>query len=157
MDNQAGLQAKQRKSEYDRNRRNNPEYREKMRNRRRDNPEVSEREREYKKTFRNKPGQRERENEYHKIYRQTPTGKKNSTKQDWKRNGMIFTAEEFERIYNLYLTQELCNACDVKLTRGGMYMTNTKACCDHDHENGLFRHIICNSCNVNDNWKKHFC
>ena len=176
MDNQAGLQAKQiYHREYIQRRRTDPNYREREREydkKRRADPKVKERAREqwkkYSQANKDKiaeghqkrmldPEYREKRRQNVREYRQTPTGKKNSTKQDWKRNGMIFTAEEFERIYNLYLTQELCNACDVKLTRGGMYMTNTKACCDHDHENGLFRHIICNSCNINDNWKKHFC
>ena len=136
MDNQAAKTARQiYKREHHKKRMLDPEYREK-RKQRRGNLENREKRREYD---------------------QTPNGKKSKTKNRWKINGMLFTSEEFERIYNLYLTQELCNACDVKLTRGGIYNTQTRACMDHDHETGLFRHIICHTCNVHDNWKKHFC
>ena len=69
---------------------------------------------------------------------------------------MIFTEEEFKRIYNLYLIQEVCNACDIKLTRNGD-RSSTDATMDHDHDTHRFRHIICRSCNANDRWMKYFC
>ena len=134
MDNQAGLQAKQIK--------------------------LTARQiykREYNQRRRADPLFKEKEREYSKIYAQTPNGKKSRTKSKWKHIGMLFTEEDFERIYNLYLTQELCNACDVKLTRGERYTTQSRASMDHDHETGLFRHIICNACNANDKWKTYFC
>ena len=175
MDNQAGLQAKQIKltakqiyhREYDRKRRSDPKVKEREREYRTD-PKIREKliqnSREYRQANKDKIAEeyqkRSLDPEYRKKQRdraKTPNGKKIKMKSLWKTSGMLFTAEEFERIYNLYLTQELCNACDCVLTRGERYTTPTKACMDHCHENGLFRHIICQSCNVNDNWKKHFC
>jgi len=151
-----------------------PEYREKriqkVRNRRAEDPEFKERESEYHKKYRqaNKdkiaeghqkryadPEYREKRKQYGREYNQTPICKKSKKKDKWIRRGVLLTDKEFERIYNLYLTQELCNACDCVLTRGGM--CNTRACMDHCHETGLFRHIICHTCNTMDNWKKHFC
>ena len=93
---------------------------------------------------------------YNKEYSQTPNGKKFNKLRKWKYRGLIASNEELDRIYNLWLTQELCNACDVKLTRTGKN-SKTNATMDHCHETGRFRHVICNSCNIMDNWKKHFC
>ena len=159
MDNQAGLTARQiYKREYDRKRREDPEAIERDREcnrKRRENPEYKKKEREYARKRLENPEVREKQRQNSIEYRQTPTGKKSRTKSSWKHSGMLFTDEEFKRIYNLYLTQELCNACDCVLTRGGA--CNTRANMDHCHETGLFRHIICSSCNANDNWKKYFC
>ena len=92
---------------------------------------------------------------YREEYKQTPHGKKSNTLASWKHNGLHETQEELDRIYELYLNQELCNACDVKLTRNGV--NSTQAVLDHDHDTNRFRHIICRSCNCQDNWKKYFC
>tara|TARA_R110000851_G_scaffold138638_3_gene275395 strand:+ start:850 stop:1263 length:414 start_codon:yes stop_codon:yes gene_type:complete len=91
-----------------------------------------------------------------KEYSQTPNGKKVNTLKKWKSRGLSASKEELDRIYNLYLNQELCNACDCVLTRTGVH-SKTNITMDHDHSNGRFRHVICNSCNAHDNWKKHFC
>ena len=146
--------------EYNRKKRENPEYKKKEREyakKQRENPEVREKQRECDRKRRLDPEKKKKMIENRKEYIQTPNWKKSNTKTNWKRSGMIFTEEEFQRIYNLYLSQELCNTCDCVLTRGERYTTPSKACMDHDHETGLFRHIICHSCNANDNWMKYFC
>ena len=91
-----------------------------------------------------------------KEYNQTPNGKKTQTLSDWKRRGLQESPEDLDRIYELWQTQELCNACDCVLTRDGDN-SSTDASMDHDHITNRFRHIICRSCNTNDNWKKYFC
>ena len=105
---------------------------------------------------------KEKSKEYYKNnkekiaeYKQTPIGKKVNTISKWKTRGLEETEEELDRIYELYLTQELCNACDCILTRDGMCATDPTM--DHSHETHRFRHIICRECNSNDKWMKYFC
>ena len=89
-------------------------------------------------------------------YRQSPNGKKVHTLSSWKSRGLQESKEDLDRIYELYLHQELCNACDCILTRDGD-RSSTDASMDHDHDTHRFRHIICNSCNNHDRWKQYFC
>jgi len=78
-------------------------------------------------------------------------------KSRWKSKGLIDSDNDnYDRIYNLWLNQKYCNACDIELTRTDK-ITNTQACMDHDHKTRLFRHIICHKCNTYDFWKNYFC
>lgn len=94
--------------------------------------------------------------EYDRLWFQSPSGKKSNTLSSWKSGGLQESKENLDRIYELSLNQELCNACDIKLTRDGN-RNATDVTMDHDHDTGRFRHIICKSCNNNDNWKQYFC
>ena len=90
-------------------------------------------------------------------YNQTAQAKKIKTLHSWTYAlDLQESSEDLDRIYELRETQELCNACDVKLTRNGD-RCNTDATMDHDHNTHRFRHIICRSCNTMDTWKKYFC
>ena len=122
-----------------------------MRKYREDNKEKI---RETNKKYREE--NKEKKNEYKKIYCQTPNGKKKMTLTSWKYIGLKESSEDIDRIYELYLRQELCNACDIKLTRNGG-RCSTQACMDHDHDTHRFRHIICRGCNTKDSWMKYFC
>ena len=108
------------------------------------------------KKYNANPINKERDDLKKKEYRETPHGRKIRKLQEWKSRGLIASKEEKDRIYNLYLTQEFCNACDCILTRN-RDNSKTDANMDHDHSNGKFRHIICHGCNTSDSWKKHFC
>ena len=130
---------------------NKEKIKEKDRKYREENPEK-EKERHRKYYEANK----EKETERLRKYKQTPNGKKVNRISVWTNKlDLQETEEELDRIYELYLYQELCNACDVKLTRDGV--CSTQACMDHDHITHRFRHIICRSCNTHDKWKEHFC
>tara|TARA_R110002072_G_scaffold186409_1_gene343281 strand:- start:53 stop:619 length:567 start_codon:yes stop_codon:yes gene_type:complete len=97
---------------------------------------------------------REQMKKYNKKYKQTPHGKKVATLWNWKIYGLIETPEELDRIYELYITQESCSSCDVKLTRDGV--CSTQATMDHCHNTNRFRQVCCRACNIMDNWNKHW-
>ena len=94
---------------------------------------------------------KEKRAEYAKKYYQTANGKKSNKKSQWKRNGLIATEEEVERIYDLYLNQELCNTCNIKLTRTGKCVT-TDATLDYCHKTNKFSQICCWDCNMRYKW-----
>ena len=81
-----------------------------------------------------------------KAYNQTAPRKKSKRLDDWKRRGLIH--ENMDELYTQYLNTLSCNVCKVEFT------DKNKRCMDHDHSTGEFRNILCNSCNVFDNWKK---
>ena len=117
------------------------------------NEEHREERNEYNRQYREE--NKEKEKERYRQYKQTPAGKKVNTISKWKTRGLEETKEELDIIYELYLTQELCYSCDVKLTRDGI--CSTQACMDHDHNTNRFRQICCRECNTSDSWMKYFC
>ena len=112
-----------------------------------------EKQKEYSRKYREE--HREERNESNRQYKQTPAGKKSNKLADWKHSGLDETDEELDRIYELYLHQEFCYSCDVKLTRDGV--CSTQACMDHDHTTHRFRQICCRACNNHDSWMKYWC
>ena len=87
-----------------------------------------------------------------KEYGQTPKGKMNRKISDWKRNGLICeNRDEYEYIYDRYLFSERCEEPECNKE----YTEDNWKCMDHCHLSGLFRNIICHSCNTkrrtNDN------
>jgi len=130
----------------------NPEKcREYTRKYRDENPEKC---REYSRKYSQENPEKEKERK--RKYKETPSGKKSYTISSWVTQGLQESPEDLDRIYDLWSHQELCNACDVKLTRNRVN-SSTDACMDHDHDTHRFRHIICRACNTADNWKKYFC
>lgn len=63
------------------------------------------------------------------------------TKSGWKIAGLNCSEEEFEAIYETYITSSKCELCKEK------YKSRTDRCMDHDHETGKFRNICCQTCN----------
>ena len=81
--------------------------------------------------------------EYKKWYKNTPRGKMIHTISSWKYIGLI--AINYEIIYDRWYYSSHCENCKCE------YTTKNKKCMDHDHDTGLFRNILCNSCNSNLN------
>ena len=94
--------------------------------------------------------------QYNKKHSQSPRGKKLNTLSQWKRYGLQESPEDLEWIYELYLHQELCYSCDVKLSRNGDNHS-TQACLDHCHITRRFRQICCRDCNNQDRWMRFWC
>jgi len=89
--------------------------------------------------------------EYGKNYKQTEEGKKTQRILNWKYYKVI--CDDFDKLYEYYLNCKFCEECNVELVEGnrGKY----SKCLDHDHKTGLFRNVLCNTCNIkrgfNDN------
>ena len=89
----------------------------------------------------------ERFKEIKRKYHQTESYRKSATISGWKQKGLIETSQySYEDLYEAYLYCGYCELCDVKLTTGNR--DATFKCMDHDHETGIFRDILCNSCNI---------
>ena len=109
---------------------------------------------EYKKQWRlnNKETISEYNKEYHennkeksKEYYKTPAGKKSSTINNWKQNGLI--CPDYDLLYSNYLAETHCDDCRCRFGKYGDG-SGTHKCMDHDHQTGLFRNFICCKCNV---------
>ena len=61
----------------------------------------------------------------------------------WKNRGLI---DDYEKVYETYINTNNCMKCNIELTNGKPCKSTTK-CMDHDHNTGLYRSIICHSCN----------
>lgn len=79
-----------------------------------------------------------------KLYRETEQGKKNYMLRNWFRIGL---KGNYEKIYEYYLKTEHCQECECVFGKRGDG-TGTFKCMDHHHATGLFRNVLCNTCNV---------
>ena len=80
-----------------------------------------------------------------KEYRQTPRGKKLNRIRLWKYRGIIHP--NFDELYEQFINTLNCERCNIELTEDKR-PTSTTRCMDHDHHTGLFRNIVCHSCNA---------
>jgi len=90
---------------------------------------------------------RENNKELIKIYDKSPAGIKSRTIGVWRFRGLIETEQyTFDELYEAYLYCIECEECGVTLTTGKR--CSTTKCLDHDHTTGIFRNILCHSCNT---------
>ena len=101
--------------------------------------EILQRHKEYQKQNKEKVLQ------YHRKYNQKPERIKSRRIYDWKRMGLI--CDDMDGLYEHYLKTTHCDECEVELTYDKNNTPTTK-CLDHCHESGMFRNILCLSCNV---------
>ena len=69
-------------------------------------------------------------------------------KNKWiNRFGVKFDSEEeFEAVYERYISTWYCDLCNCELHEGNV--GSGKKTLDHDHATGNFRNILCNKCNI---------
>lgn len=69
-------------------------------------------------------------------------------KNKWiNRFGVKFDSEEeFEAVYERYISTWYCDLCNCELCEGNT--GQGKRVLDHDHATGKFRNILCNKCNL---------
>jgi hypothetical protein len=99
---------------------------------------ISEYQKQYQTEYREKNREKLLE------YNQTEKGIKRRRISHWKASGLI--CDNYQQLYNHYLKTAYCDACKVKLTYDKQNTSTTKMI-DHCHESGLFRNILCLSCN----------
>ena len=112
---------------------------------RREDPEYKAQQAAYQKKRREDPEFRAQEKAKHKVYLQTPAGIKSNRISKWKSYGVI--CDDWDVLYEKYINTEFCEDCKCELTED-RYNTKTTRCLDHDHNTGLFRNVVCNSCNA---------
>jgi hypothetical protein len=78
-----------------------------------------------------------------KEYIKTEAGKKTNRISKWKIRGI--KSDDYNSLYEYYINVENCEECDVELVEGNII---NGRCLDHDHETGLFRNVLCRSCNI---------
>lgn len=89
-----------------------------------------------------------RQDEEYKImmknYRASEAGKKSARISCWKQMGV--ESDDYEALYTKWKSTTHCEECNVELIEGNK--GENKKVIDHDHKTGVFRNIVCNSCNV---------
>ena len=100
---------------------------------------------EYKKNWCNINFEKRRQKlkEYHKTHE----FKKSHTISTWKTLGLKLFGYTYDEVYEYYLDCDNCEVCNKDISMGG-HQRNM----DHCHYTGIFRWVLCNSCNTLDNW-----
>jgi len=87
----------------------------------------------------------------HKEYNKTPQGIKRRFIGEWKISGLKLFGYTYDEVYEYYLSINNCEVCNKDISMGG-HQKNM----DHCHSTGIFRWVLCVSCNVHDSWMRYF-
>ena len=60
------------------------------------------------------------------------------------KQGLI--CDDYDALYDYYISVKNCEICCVELTDGKP--CNTRRAMDHSHSTGEFRNVLCNNCNI---------
>ena len=85
----------------------------------------------------------------HLLWEQTPAGKRSKALGRWRFRGMIAPENTtLEEIYDtIYFPCTNCMVCKTE------FKSTRDRHCDHSHVSGLYRQVLCGSCNNQDSWK----
>ena len=84
----------------------------------------------------------EKERKRKKKYSQSENGTKSKIIANWKYQGLI--TDDYHKVYERFEYTLFCDECRCDLDQ----CTKSVKCMDHDHSTGLFRNILCRSCNI---------
>ena len=84
-----------------------------------------------------------------KEYRQSEAGKKSARISVWKQMGL--KSDDYDMVYDDWKSTTHCEECGVELCEGNK--AKNKKVLDHDHITGLFRNILCQSCNISRGYR----
>ena len=94
---------------------------------------------------------KERTAERDKEYAKTPNGIRVRAVADWKRHGITPPKDMtlFDVYDNIYLPCTHCMVCENE------FKSRRDKCADHNHDlvEHNFRQVLCQDCNINDNWR----
>ena len=88
----------------------------------------------------------EKYKKYQAEYMLTNAGKKCHRISQWKVRGMKCKNNDWNALYERYITTEECDNCGIILVEGNKEPNHKTA--DHSHDEGWFRNILCHSCNT---------
>jgi hypothetical protein len=75
-------------------------------------------------------------------WRETEKGLKSHRITNWKQRNVKH--DDFNKLYDYFLSIKNCQNCDIELSEG---IRGDGRCLDHDHIYGLFRQVLCRTCN----------
>ena len=87
--------------------------------------------------------------EHQREYRSTYEGLKTHMVDKWKRRGLVETDYyTYDELFEAWLYAPECENCGVEFPPIGTPRCPETKCLDHNHKTGIFRNILCHSCNV---------